>query len=223
MTPGTDRDALSGNDLQIALAEYELLRAARAQAQEGSAKRYDAHLVVLGFAGVALSVLVGRRVSTEALRAAVTTAGVAALLLGVVTFNRLIEFTITSTTYTRALNALRRLLVAGRPQLERAFVLPTDERVPSMLGVGFRSDWPVLLFNRAGAVGALNAAVAGAVCGMWLSIAADKFLRHTWALTTGVSGAFVVAVVVAWWHVGRQRERLDAAELEYWRNRADDR
>jgi hypothetical protein len=218
MEPETARASAAGEPvaLQIALAEYQFLQSARAQAQEGSSKRYDANLVALGFVGAVLSLLLKGNTSATVLRLAATAGGASVFLLGQVTFRRLIEFTITSTTYTRGLNSIRRFLLELRPELRPFFVLPTNETTPHIYGVSTRQDRRVLLFNRAGSVAILNSLAAGAVIGLWVGVGLDAVASGM--LLPAVGGAVVGSAAATGstaWHYIVQRDRLHAAEREY--------
>jgi hypothetical protein len=132
MTEGIPRGSDSRDvPLDIALAEYEHLRASRQVSFDGSGKRFNFYLVVVAASPAALTLAAG-----AAPRGNIWISGTLLLAvfgLGLVTFRRLLEFDYWSTYYTRGLNHLRSYFLQRAEDLSEYFVLPVTDDRPSFV------------------------------------------------------------------------------------------
>lgn len=92
------------------------------------------------------------------------------LLMGLSTFERVLQSAIEDLTYARAITRIRYLYLEYASQLRSYFLLaPDDESKQSMLEVGLHPSWWQVFLTTAGMIAAINSVLVGAFVGMLLS------------------------------------------------------
>ena len=92
------------------------------------------------------------------------------LLMGLITFERVLQSAIEDLTYARAIMRIRSLYLELAPQLRPYFVLAADdERRRPRLKVGLHPSWWQVFLTTAGMIAALNSVLVGVFVGLLLS------------------------------------------------------
>jgi len=88
------------------------------------------------------------------------------LLMGLITFERVLQSGIEDLTYARGITRIRHLYLEHAPQLRPSFLLAADDdsRRP-MLKVGIRPSWWQVFLTTAGMLAAINSVLLGGLCG----------------------------------------------------------
>jgi hypothetical protein len=91
-------------------------------------------------------------------------------LMGLITFERVLQSGIEDLTYARGITRIRHLYLEYAPQLRPYFILPADDesRRP-MLKVGLHPSWWQVFLTTAGMIAALNGVLVGVFVGLLLS------------------------------------------------------
>jgi len=91
-------------------------------------------------------------------------------LMGLITFERVLQSGIEDLTYARAITRIRQLYLAYAPQLRPYFLLAADDesRRP-MLKVGLHPSWWQVFLTTAGMLAAINSVLVGVFVGLLLS------------------------------------------------------
>ncbi len=91
-------------------------------------------------------------------------------LMGLITFERVLQSAIEDLTYARAITRIRQLYLAYAPQLRPYFLLAADDesRRP-MLKVGLHPSWWQVFLTTAGMLAAINSVLVGVFVGLLLS------------------------------------------------------
>jgi hypothetical protein len=91
-------------------------------------------------------------------------------LMGLITFERVLQSAIEDLTYARAITRIRHLYLEYAPQLRPSFLLAVDDqsRRP-MLKVGLHPSWWQVFLTAAGMIAAINSVLAGVFVGLLLS------------------------------------------------------
>src|SRR6266581_5803859 len=91
-------------------------------------------------------------------------------LMGLITFERVLQSAIEDLTYARGIMRIRRLYLEHAPQLRPYFLLAADdERRRPMLKVGLRPSWWQVFLTTAGMIAAINSVLVGVFVGLLLS------------------------------------------------------
>jgi hypothetical protein len=216
--PATPRRVLGGLDLsteqelntavQFALAEYELLKDSRLSAHNGRNQRFTAYLLIV--TGIsALLALVYQDGTPSDLGIVMTgVSAVTLFFLGIAIFRRLVQFTITTTIYTLALNSIRAFFVEVAPALQPYLVLPTHDEPISFYGVGEETRPSVLLFNLNGTIAIINSVVLAVTMGLSLQLMLHQQL-------SSVALGVLALIGSIFCHFLYQRNKLDAASRRY--------
>src|SRR5947208_1197973 len=92
------------------------------------------------------------------------------LLMGLSTFERVLQSGIEDLTYARGITRIRRLYLEYAPQLRPYFILSTnDEKRRPMLKVGIHPSWWQVFLTTAGMIAAINSVLVGVFVGLLLS------------------------------------------------------
>lgn len=153
--------------LTVALAEYTHLREMRLHIDTSSAARFN-YFVAVVTAGTAVSAgLLGTATSTPTRVGAAAVIGGLVLLLGVVSFGRMVYYRMSRAEYTAALDALRTYLVRRAPDVAPYVVLPTIQDPPDVPVPG-GTPGPLSSPSKVGlamTVGLINSALLAGVAG----------------------------------------------------------
>jgi hypothetical protein len=92
------------------------------------------------------------------------------LLMGLITFERVLQSGIEDLTYARGITRIRHLYLEHAPQLRHYFILAADDdsRRP-MLKVGLHPSWWQVFLTTAGMIAAINSVLVGIFMGLLLS------------------------------------------------------
>jgi hypothetical protein len=91
-------------------------------------------------------------------------------LMGLITFERVLQSGIEDLTYARGITRIRRLYLEYAPQLRPYFLLAADDkRRRPMLKVGIHPSWWQVFLTAAGMIAAINSVLAGVFVGLLLS------------------------------------------------------
>jgi hypothetical protein len=113
--------------INLVMAQYEDLVAAVRSNEELGERRLDAYLTVIAAVTAAVGLAAGGFESD--LRPLIAMATVAAVLLvtfGVMTFKRVIERNVTTTTYLNALRRIRAFFAQSQPEIVSLFAFPPE-------------------------------------------------------------------------------------------------
>ncbi len=92
------------------------------------------------------------------------------LLMGLITFERVLQSAIEDLTYARGITRIRRLYLEYAQELRPYFLLAADdERRRPMLKVGLRPSWWQVFLTTAGMIAAINSVLVGVFVGLLLS------------------------------------------------------
>ena len=91
------------------------------------------------------------------------------LLMGLITFERVLQSAIEDLTYARGITRIRHLYLEHAPQLRPYFVLADDESRRPMLKVGLHPSWWQVFLTTAGMLAAINSVLVGVFVGLLLS------------------------------------------------------
>ncbi len=91
-------------------------------------------------------------------------------LMGLITFERVLQSGIEDLTYARGITCIRHLYLESAPQLRPSFMLAVDDdsRRP-MLKVGLHPSWWQVFLTTAGMIAAINSVLVGVFVGLLLS------------------------------------------------------
>lgn len=181
----------SGDDLEIAKQEYELLAAARQNSFHGAGRRFEQFLLTISITGVAIGTTVQIDSDLKIKDGLIWILAGNAAMLGLATFARLVELRLNSIFYTRGLNRLRSWFLDHGPALRPYFILPTSDRKPDFVGYG-------IIFSKASVVGVMNSALVSAGVALWsASRSSDRAVDTVLAITAFVAvySAHVVYLV----------------------------
>jgi len=91
-------------------------------------------------------------------------------LMGLITFERVLQSGIEDLTYARGITRIRRLYLESAPQLQPYFLLAADDksRRPT-LKVGIHPSWWQVFLTTAGMIAAINSVLVGVFVGLLLS------------------------------------------------------
>jgi len=92
------------------------------------------------------------------------------LLMGLITFERVLQSAIEDLTYARAITRIRHLYLESAPQLRPSFMLAADDesRQPT-LKVGLHPSWWQVFLTTAGMIAAINSVLVGVFVGLLLA------------------------------------------------------
>ncbi len=91
-------------------------------------------------------------------------------LMGLITFERVLQSGIEDLTYARGITRIRRLYLESAPQLRPYFLLSADDKSRQpMLKVGLHPSWWQIFLTTAGMIAAINSVLIGVFIGLLLS------------------------------------------------------
>jgi len=91
-------------------------------------------------------------------------------LMGLITFERVLQSGIEDLTYARGITRIRRLYLESAPQLQPYFLLAADDKSRRpMLKAGIHPSWWQVFLTTAGMIAAINSVLVGVFVGLLLS------------------------------------------------------
>ena len=91
-------------------------------------------------------------------------------LMGLITFERVLQSGIEDLTYAHGITRIRRLYLESAPQLQPYFLLAADDKSRRpMLKVGIHPSWWQVFLTTAGMIAAINSVLVGVFVGLLLS------------------------------------------------------
>jgi len=90
-------------------------------------------------------------------------------LMGLITFERVLQSAIEDLTYARGITRIRHLYLEHAPQLRPNFVLADDDSRRPLLKVGIHPSWWQVFLTTAGMIAAINSVLVGVFVGLLLS------------------------------------------------------
>ncbi len=91
-------------------------------------------------------------------------------LMGLITFERVLQSGIEDLTYARGITRIRRLYLESAPQLQPYFLLAADDKSRRpMLKVGIHPSWWQVFLTTAGMIAAITSVLVGVFVGLLLS------------------------------------------------------
>jgi hypothetical protein len=127
-------------------------------------------------------------------------------LMGLITFERVLQSGIEDLTYARGITRIRHLYLESAPQLQPYFILAADDdsRRP-MLKVGLHPSWWQVFLTTAGMIAIINSVLVGVFVGLLLSA---LFTFSLLACTSAGVITFLVSFGLhqryqwgQWWHL----------------------
>lgn len=194
--------------LDIMTAEYEALREARALVHTSSNNSANLFFAAISGATIAFTLIGQLSGVGETLFLTGLVVLSASLLLGLVTFVRVLEGHIANRVYIRGMNRIRRYFVELAPIVADYVILPVNDDVPTFLSVDFApSRWAILL-SAAGTIAIINSIVGSVLIGILMRVA--SCLPTLLSILVG-SVVFIVMFIA---HQRYQVRRLQKAEKE---------
>ncbi len=115
------------------------------------------------------------------------------VLMGLITFERVLQSGSTDYTYARGVNRLRHLYLEYAPQLQPYFILSAhDDRGEILSHEEMSTSWVQVFFNAAGMIAVINSVLIGSFVGLLLAV----FSLPLWVCTSAGIVAFLVSVVI---------------------------
>ena len=115
------------------------------------------------------------------------------VLMGLITFERVLQAGSTDFTYARGLNRIRHLYLEYAPQLQSYFMFSAhDDRRETLTQEAMSTSWVQVFFNTAGMIAVINSVLIGSFVGLLLAM----FSLPLWVCTSAGVVAFLVSVVI---------------------------
>jgi len=109
-------------------------------------------------------------------------------LMGLITFERVLQSVIEDLTYAHGITRIRRLYLDSAPQLQPYFLLAADDKSRQpMLKVGIHPSWWQVFLTTAGMIAAINSVLVGVFVGLLLSAVFTSPCRSVRALESSPS------------------------------------
>jgi hypothetical protein len=113
------------------------------------------------------------------------------LLMGLITFERVLQADMADIIYTRGINRIRHLYLEYAPQMQPYFILPThDDRAGAFGSEAIYPLWLQFYLSMAGMIAVINSVLAGSFVGLLLA----AFTLPLWASTSAGVITFFVSV-----------------------------
>ena len=115
------------------------------------------------------------------------------LLMGLITFERLLQAGLVDVMYARGINRIRHLYLEYAPQMQPYFLLPTHDDQEGILGCeAMQTSWWQVFLNTAGMIAVINSVLAGSFVGLLLAA-----LTFSLWVTTSVGGVtFLLSLTI---------------------------
>src|SRR5262245_12115447 len=112
------------------------------------------------------------------------------LLMGFITFERVLQAGSVDLIYASGLNRIRHLYLEYAPQMQPYFVLSTHDDREGIVGrEAMHTSWWQIFFNTAGMIAVINSVLVGSLVGLLLAV----FALPLWASTSAGLFTFMVS------------------------------
>jgi hypothetical protein len=200
-----------GAFLSALLTEHFVLESARGITVAESSSRSSLYLTMLSSSLVAFGFLAPTEYAMGFLAVIIPVV----VLLGVVTFERLVQTSMEDIAALTAIQRIRRYYGTLLPGAGGYFTMPRGTHAPNeLLDIGRRRSWRGIFFTVSSAIAVVNSIVAGAGVAVALTQSGAEELA---SIASGIAGAVVLALLhgVYQYHRYRQmRLRIDEAEAQ---------
>ena len=202
----TDRPAAFFNAL---LTEHFVLESARSITVTESSSRAALYLTVLSSSLVAFGFLAATEYAMGFLGVIIPVV----VLLGVFTYERLVQTSMEDIAALNAIQRIRRYYGTLLPGAGSYFTMPRGPHAPNeLLEIGRRRSWRGIFFTLSSAIGVVNSIVAGAGVALALTQSGGDELV---SIGAGMAAAIVLAVLHGAYQFHRYRQmRVRIAEAE---------
>lgn len=191
-------------DLKVAMLEYQALFQARTVSHQGGGIRFGQHLVLVSASVAFIAVLIGQdRYDKDAAIGVAAAVSSGVLVIGLITFVRLVEYTVSQNRYRDAINQIRGWFLLQSPILKPYFFMPSSAEEPySIYGVSGAPKYLDLFVSLSGTMAIINSLCCAALVGLLVFASCP-----TWAAIT----LTVLSMIV-----------VEAAQVAYamWRTRS---
>ncbi len=127
------------------------------------------------------------------------------LLMGLITFERVLQAGSVDVTYARGINRIRHLYLEYAPQMQPYFILSSHDDPEGTLGhEAMQTSWWQVFFNTAGMIAVINSVLAGSFVGLLLA----AFTLSLWVSTSAGVFIFLLSVTIHQRYQWRQWMRL---------------
>jgi len=184
------------------LTEHFVLESARGITVSESSSRASVYLTTLSSSLVAYGFLAQTPVATAFLAVVLPVV----VILGVFTYERLVDTSLEDVTALASIQRIRRYYSGLLPGAGEFFPAPADSGAPNeMLDIGRRASWRGVFFTISSAIGAVNSMVAGAGVALLL----DLVVPAGSAIALGVAAAVLIGVVHGIYQQRRYRQMVE--------------
>ena len=115
------------------------------------------------------------------------------LLMGLITFERLLQAATVDGIYARGINRIRHLYLEYAPQIQPYFLLSTHDDQEGLLGAeAIRTSWWQVFLNMAGMIAVINSVLAGSFAGLLLA----AFTLPLWVSTSAGVLTFLLSLAL---------------------------
>jgi len=192
------------------LTEHFVLESARSITVSESSSRASLYLMTLSSSLVAFGFLSQTPMAFGFLGVILPVV----FLLGLFTYERLVETSLEDVAALAAIQRIRRYYATILPGAEHYFPMPAGRRAPNeMLDIGRRASWRGVFFTTSSAIAVVNSIVAGAGIAILLDVLGTGRAE---AVISGVIAALVMASLLGiyqerrYWQVARLIARSQA-------------
>jgi uncharacterized membrane protein YeaQ/YmgE (transglycosylase-associated protein family) len=183
------------------LTEHFVLESARGITVSESSSRASLYLTTLSSSLVAFGFLSRTRFAAGFLATVIPVV----VLLGIFSYERLVETSLEDVVALAAIQKIRRFYATVLPGGEEYFVVPDRPGAPNeLLDIGRRASWRGVFITMSSAIGVVNSIVAGSGAAL---LATESGGGQTAAIVCG----FITAVVLVLAHGFYQEHRYSAA------------
>ena len=115
------------------------------------------------------------------------------LLMGVITFERVLQTGLVDVIYARGINRIRHLYLEYAPQMQPYFILSTHDDQGGTVGhEAMHTSWWQVFLNTAGMIAVINSVLAGSFVGLLLT----AFTFPLWVTTSAGVITFLLSVAL---------------------------
>ena len=131
------------------------------------------------------------------------------LLMGLITFEHLLQAVSVDVNYARGINRIRHLYLEYAPQMQPYFILSTHDDQEGTLGhEAMQISWWQVFLNTAGMIAVINSVLAGSFVGLLLA----AFTFPLWVSTSAGVVTFLLSMALLqryqWWQWMRQARTM---------------
>jgi hypothetical protein len=199
------------------LTEHFVLESARSITVSESSSRASLYLMTLSSSLVAFGFLAQTPIAFGFLGVIIPVV----FLLGVFTYERLVETSLEDVVALASIQRIRRFYASLLPGAEAYFPLPRGKHAPNeLLEIGREASWRGIFFTTSSAIAVVNSIVAGSGIALAVDVLAFPGLE---AIFIGVVAAVVMALLHGAYQIHRYGivGRMISADEELFRARAE--